>query len=129
MIVLIGPLRSLGAVFVRWALWRRRRRHLRGGRLRSPPYWVAVNMKNVRDRIIPVPGRQVLVHYFAGADFVPAIGVGHVKLAQGDLRCAYFVVPGAVTPFVVSHWSDCLGDAFVWPVSLAGKSTLNGARP
>jgi hypothetical protein len=46
----------------------------------------------------------------------PAVGVGYLRFAAGDLRSPQFIVPGARRGFRVTHWADCLGDDWSAPL-------------
>lgn len=63
----------------------------------------------------PQPYRMVLVATDKFEYSAPAINVGYMKYAAGDLDCPYFVCPGAQAGFSPLFWSDCLGDDFAPP--------------
>ena len=93
------------------------------------PNWVAVTVGTVDighgvkaqhyfGNPLPTPRRMVLVQIDRNEDegAAPCVAVGYVKLAAGEEDSPYFVVPGARSGFVVSHWADCLGDDFEAPL-------------
>lgn len=59
--------------------------------------------------------RMVLVATDKFEGSAPAINVGYMKFAAGDLECPYFVCPGAQRGFRPLYWNDCLGDDFAPP--------------
>lgn len=63
----------------------------------------------------PDPYRMVLVATDKFETSAPAVNVGYMKYAAGDLECPYFVCPGAQSRFKPLYWSDCLGDDFRTP--------------
>lgn len=70
----------------------------------SAPSWIALGES------WPAERRCVLVQ-IAPSDKgdAPAVGVGYMRSQSNG---PFFVVPGARTGFVVTHWADCLGDDF-----------------
>lgn len=63
----------------------------------------------------PQKHRMVLVATDKFESSAPAVNVGYMKYAAGDLDCPYFVCPGAQRGFKPLYWSDCLGDDFMSP--------------
>lgn len=70
---------------------------------------------------LPAERRKVLCSFMGTARFPDAKGVavGWLRYAAGELDSPHFITPGVGG--VVTHWSDCLGDAFAapaWPDSV-----------
>ncbi len=72
------------------------------------------------DTVEPLPPvrRYVLVQVAASADgqYPPSVAVGYLKYGAGDKDSPYFVLSGFGRVFVVTHWSDSLGDDFTAPL-------------
>lgn len=65
---------------------------------------------------LPPERRMVMVQIDRSESEAPCVAVGYLKFAAGDRECPFFVVPGALPHFVVTHWADCLGDDFEAPL-------------
>jgi hypothetical protein len=77
--------------------------------------WVAFDAEGA----LPAERRNVLLqcgpHDLPRMGLPPSVVVGYLRYAAGDLLSPHFVTPGAIVGNV-THWCDCLGDAFVAPL-------------
>lgn len=70
---------------------------------------------------LPAERRSVLVKIAADPPHSSAVAVGYLRYAAGDRDCPYFVVHGFGRAFIVTHWSDSLGDDFHAPGWVFGQ--------
>jgi len=85
---------------------------------------------------LPRERRDVLVKLDTGINETGAVVVGYLRYAAGDKESPYFVcggVPmhvenGERRQWVVTHWSDCLGDGFWAPGWMLTNATDKRSR-